>query len=207
MKALLRAASLAGAVALLLVAAGGVVAAGGGTIKGTIRTGESPGTPIADAVVMIDGPSVPAAAGAPHAVMNELHDSLVPPVLAVTVGTTVDFPNSAPQLHNVLSTSAARKFDLGMYGEGEVKSVLFDTPGVVEVRCKVHPKMKGFIVVHANPYVAVSDEQQGSYTIADVPPGTYTLRVWHENLPEEKVPVTIGEGQVRALDVRLKEPR
>jgi plastocyanin len=207
MKTRLRAASLAGAVALLLVAGGGVVAAGGGTITGTIRAGESPGTPIADAVVMIDGPSVLAAAGAPHAVINQLHDSFVPPVLAVTVGTTVDFPNSDPRLHNVFSTSAAKKFDLGMYEQGEVKSVIFDTPGVVEMRCKVHPKMKGFIVVHSNPYVAVSNEQQGSYTIADVPPGTYTLRVWHENLPEEKVPVTIGEGQVRALDVRLKEPR
>ena len=206
MKTRLGAAILAGAIALLLVVPGGVVGAGGGTIKGTIRTAESPGAPIADAVVMLDGPSLPAAAGAPHAVMDQLHDAFVPAVLAVAVGTTVNFPNSDPWLHNVFSTSAAKKFDLGMYGQGEVKSVLFDAPGVVEVRCNVHPKMTGFIVVHPNPYVAVSGRPQGSYTIADVPPGTYTLRVWHENMPEEKVPVTIGEGQVRALDVRLKEP-
>ena len=201
----LRAALLAGTAALLLARAG-VARADGGTIKGTIRAADASGTALANAVVMIDGPSLRAAADAPHAVMSQRDDTFVPPVLAVVVGTTVDFPNGDPRLHNVFSTSPARKFDLGMYGEGEVKSVLFETPGVVEVRCNVHPAMKGFVVVHPNPYLAVSDAQ-GGYTIADVPPGTYTLRVWHAGMPEEQTHVTIGEGQVRALDVRLHDRR
>jgi plastocyanin len=184
----------------------GAAEAGGATVKGTISAGASPGTPVANAVVMIDGPRLPAAAGAPHAVMDQRADTFVPHVLAVPVGTTVDFPNSDPWLHNVFSSSVAKKFDLGMYEQGQVRSVTFETPGIVEVRCNVHPKMKGFVVVHPNPYVAVSDAH-GSYNVTSLPPGDYTLRVWHEDLVEEQIPVSIGEGQVRALDVRLERRR
>jgi plastocyanin len=155
---------------------------------------------------MIEGPSLPAAPDAPHAVMDQRRDTFVPRVLAIPTGTTVDFPNSDPRLHNVFSTSAAKKFDLGMYDQGESKSVTFDVPGVVPVRCNVHPKMEGFVIVHANPYVAVTDAR-GSYTITGVPSGSYQVRVWHESLAEKRVPVVVREGQVQALDVRLEERR
>lgn len=198
-------ASIVVVVALLLAAPAGVAGAAGGTIKGTIR-GKDPAVPIANAVVMIEGPSQPAPAGAPHKVMDQVHNQFAPRVLAIGVGTTVDFPNSDPWLHNVFSTSQAKKFDLGMYAQGKVKSVTFDQPGVVDVRCNVHPKMEGYIVVNANPFVAVTDEQ-GSYSISDVPPGTYKLRVWQEDMKEAQMPVTIADGQVRAIDVKLESRR
>jgi plastocyanin len=181
--------------------------AGGGTgaIKGTITGGAAPGTPVANAAVLLMGPSIPTAADAAHAVMDQRRDSFVPRVLAIAAGTTVDFPNDDPRLHNVYSASAAKKFDLGMYGEGGHKSVTFDVPGVVAVRCNVHPKMEGYIVVHANPYVAVTDAR-GSYTITGVPAGSYTVRVWAERLTEKEVPVVVREGQVQPLDVRLEGP-
>jgi plastocyanin len=197
---------LPAAAALSLLASSVVAGAAGGTIKGTIRGAEADGAPVADAVVMLDGPSVRAAPDAPHAVMDQRQDTFVPHVLAVAAGTTVDFPNSDPRLHNVFSTSPAEKFDLGMYEQGEVKSVTFDTPGVVEVRCNVHPKMRAFVVVHANPYVGVSD-RAGSYTIAGVPPGKYQLRVWQEQRADAKLDVTVGEGQVLPFDLRLERRR
>jgi hypothetical protein len=91
-----------------------------------------------------------------------------------------------------------------MYGEGERKSVTFDTPGVVPVRCNVHPKMGAYIVVHTNPFVAVSDER-GVYTITGVPDGSYMVRIWHERLAERETPVVVREGQIQALDVRLEK--
>lgn len=178
-------------------------ALGAGSVKGTITTGGAPRTPVANAVVMIDGPSVPAAAGAPHAVMDQRQDTFIPRVVVVPTGTTVDFPNNDPHIHNVFTTLKGKQhFDLGMYLQGETKSVTFDTPGVVPVRCNVHPMMEGYVVVHTNPYAAVSDER-GGYTITGVPPGTYTLRVWHERLAERKTPVVVRDDQVQALDIRL----
>jgi plastocyanin len=195
--------TLATAALVLLHAA--LAGAAGGGLKGTVTSGAD-ATPVANAVVMIDGPAARAPAGAPHAVMDQRDDTFVPHVLAVPVGTTVDFPNHDPRLHNVFSTAAAAKFDLGMYAQGETRSVTFDLAGVVPVRCNVHPKMEGYIVVHANPYVAVTDEH-GVYTVRDVPAGSHRARVWHERLAEKTVPVVVREGQVQTLDVRLDKPR
>ena len=111
------------------------------------------------------------------------------------------------QQGNIGLLRAAKKFDLGMYDQGETRSVTFDAPGVVRIGCNVHPKMEAFAVVHPNPYVAVSDPK-GSYTVAGVPEGTYQMRVWHETFGgEQRLPVTIRDGQVQALDVRLAAPR
>lgn len=197
-----RAVAIAGVATTLFVTAGGIARAATGAVKGTVTSGAPATTPVANAVVMIEGPSVPAT-GNSHATMHQKGDTFVPHVLAVPVGTIVDFPNGDPRLHNVYSVSPAKKFDLGMYGEGERKSVTFDAPGVVRVLCNVHPKMEAFVVVHSNPYVAVTDAQ-GSYTITGVPPASYQVRVWHERLPEKQTVVTVREEQVQPLALRLE---
>jgi plastocyanin len=188
--------------AVLLLAPLWAAAAETGAIKGTITSERRPQDPVAGAVVMVEGPAVPAPATARHVVLDQRNQTFVPHVLAVAVGTTVDFPNHDPMLHNVFSASPAKKFDLGMYGEGESRSVTFDAPGVVRIGCAAHPKMEAFVVVHGNPYLAVSDAH-GSYTIEGVPPGTYQVRVWHETLAERTVPVAVRGGAVQPLDVRL----
>jgi plastocyanin len=161
---------------------------------------------VAGAVVLIDAPAAAAAPGAPHAVMDQRHETFVPHVLAVVAGTTVDFPNGDPVLHNVSSASPAKPFDLGMYPEGEVRSVTFDKPGVVAIRCNVHPRMSAFVVVHANPWAAVTDEH-GGYVITGAPPGSYPVRVWHESFDERATAVTVREDVVQPLDVRLEHRR
>src|SRR5262245_5271545 len=108
------------AVVLLLTTT--VADAESGTVKGTVS---STAGPVADAVVMIDTQPQGISADAPHAVMEQHDTTFVPHVLAVPAGTTVDFPNHDPFLHNVVSSSPARRFDLGMYPEGETKSVTF----------------------------------------------------------------------------------
>jgi len=192
------------ALALLVVLALGSSAHAGGAVKGTVTTSDH--APIADSVVMIEGPSVPAPPTAPHLVMEQRHETFAPRVLAVPTGTTVDFPNHDPVLHNVFSASPAKKFDLGMYDPGETRSVTFDTPGVVRIGCNVHAKMEAFILVHPNPYVAMTDAH-GGYTITGVPAGSYQVRVWHESLAERQIPVVVRDGQVEPLDVQLERRR
>lgn len=195
--------SRAALVAVLGLFAVRSAAAGSGTVKGTVTAATGP---VADAVVLIEGPSLAATDRAPHAVVDQRNQTFVPRVLAVSIGTTVDFPNHDTILHNVFAASPAKKFDVGMYDPGETKSVTFDAPGVVRIGCNVHPKMEAFVVVHTNPYVAVSDGK-GAYTVARVPDGSYQLRVWHEKFAEQRVPVTIRDGQVQSLDVRLENGR
>jgi len=187
------------AIALLLVSSAGARTEQTGTVKGTVTTGPDRQV-VADAVVMIEGPAN--GGGTTRTTMNQQHEAFAPHVLGVAVGTTVDFPNGDPVLHNVFSTSPPKRFDLGMYGQGETRNVVFDSPGVVLVRCNVHPRMTGYIVVHSNPYVAVTDAH-GSYTITSVPPGTYTARIWHEELAGRPVPVKVFDGRVTPLDFTL----
>ncbi len=128
-----------------------------------------------------------------RAVLDQKNETFVPYVLAVTVGSTVAFPNSDRVYHNVFSLSKPRRFDLGRYPKGQSRSVRFDQPGVVRVFCEIHSHMSAFILVFAHRYFATTDAE-GRYRIEGIPPGTYTLAVWND-------------GQVRARrEVRLADP-
>lgn len=62
--------------------------------------------------------------------------------LKIKVGDTISFPNGDPFFHNLYSLSSTKIFDLGSYKQGETRRVTFDKPGIVEVRCAIHPSMK-----------------------------------------------------------------
>jgi plastocyanin len=130
---------------------------------------------------------------AKHAVMDQRNETFVPHVLAITTGTTVDFPNSDRIYHNVFSLSKARRFDLGRYAVGRSKSVRFDRPGIIRVFCDIHSHMSAFILVFSHPYFGVTDSN-GRYRIDNVPPGTYTLVAWNEGVTSESRPVTVADG-------------
>ncbi len=135
--------------------------------------------------------------------MDQRDETFVPHVLAITVGTTVDFPNSDHTYHNVFSLSKTRPFDLGRYASGHFKSVRFDRPGIVRVFCDIHSHMSAFILVFGHRYYAVTDED-GRYRIDDVPPGTYTVVVWNELTPQLSKQVTVpGDGGTVELDFTL----
>jgi plastocyanin len=136
--------------------------------------------------------------------MNQEGQAFVPHVLAVTVGTTVDFPNNDVTFHNVFSLSKAKSFDLGRYSRGRSKAVQFDRPGVVQVFCDIHSHMSAYILVFAHRFFAVTDTS-GRFAIDGVPPGTYTLAVWHEGEVRQTRAVTVPEsgGAIEAdFDIR-----
>jgi len=127
---------------------------------------------------------------------------LVPHVLAVPVGSTVSFPNDDPISHNLFSLSSGNAFDLGLYRKGAGKSQRFDTPGVVNVYCNVHPNMSAVIQVLDTPYYAFADAN-GNYAIANVPPGHYRLVAWNEQGGETESPVDVTSSGTVSGQVAL----
>ena len=114
-----------------------------------------------------------------HARMIQKDKTFTPHVLAITVGTTVDFPNFDPIFHNAFSNYNGKTFDLGLYAPQTSKSVVFSKPGIVRVFCNIHASMSAVIAVLETPYFDVT-KKNGSFEIANVPQGEYRLRVFHE---------------------------
>ena len=139
-----------------------------------------------------------------HATMKQENETFVPHVLAIRVGTLVDFPNSDPFFHNVFSLSKTRRFDLGRYAKGRSKSVRFDEPGIVRVFCDIHSHMSAFILVFSHRFFAVTDDQ-GRYHIDRVPAGTYTLTAWYESVAQQSRTVTVpDDGGTVETDFSLR---
>jgi len=138
-----------------------------------------------------------------HAVMDQRNETFVPHVLAITTGTTVDFPNSDRFYHNVFSLSKTARFDLGRYAAGHSRPIRFDHPGIVRVFCDIHSHMNAFILVFSHPFFAMTDEE-GRYRIEGVPPGTYNVVAWNEGTASEPRPVTVPDGGVAELDFTLR---
>ncbi len=174
--------------AITLLAA--CVCAGAGTISGKVSAGKGSSVVYVDA---IPGKTFPAPAKAQ--VMDQKQLLFQPHILAVPVGTTVEFLNSDKVAHNIFwpSVSGNKKMghNMGTWPTGEKRSFKFDTPGVVPLLCNVHPEMSGYVVVTPTPYFAVTDAE-GNYKIADVPNGSYTVSAWHEGMKVQSKPVAVN---------------
>jgi plastocyanin len=129
--------------------------------------------------------------------------SYVPHIQAVPVGTTLTVLNSDTILHNVHAMlGAATVFNMAMPIHNQKIPTNLSKAGLVKLKCDVHGWMNGAIVVTDNPYFAVSGDD-GSFTIGDVPAGTYTVHVWHERLGEADTKVTVAAGGKGMADFKL----
>jgi len=137
-----------------------------------------------------------------HAEMIQKNKTFLPHVLAITVGTTVDFPNRDPIFHNAFSNYNGQIFDVALYPPGTSKSIAFRREGVVRVFCNIHPSMSAVILVLKSPYFAVSDKR-GSVRIPDVPAGSYQLHVFHERATEQTLAGLTRSVEIPAGDLDL----
>jgi plastocyanin len=138
-----------------------------------------------------------------RAVMDQRNETFVPHVLAITTGTTVDFPNSDKFYHNVFSLSKTRPFDLGRYAAGNSRPIRFDRAGIIRVFCDIHSHMNAFILVFSHPFFSLTDID-GRFRIDNVPPGTYNLVAWNEGVSSEPKAVTVPDGGEAELDFMLR---
>lgn len=182
----------------------GLAAQGSGVVTGQVRLQEKGGksTPDLDqAVVWLTGELAPAAV--PDTVeMATENKQFLPRLMVVSAGSTVSFPNHDAFNHNVFSLSPEQPFDLGLYGRGGVKAVTFTTPGVIRVFCNVHAQMRALVVVRETGLVT-QPGADGSFRIEGVPPGDYTLHVWHERAAELSRPLKVTAAGPAPLNLAL----
>lgn len=137
------------------------------------------GHPLPDAVVFLlplDRPAPPSNGAA--ATIDQRGLSFSPQVLVVQTGTEVTFPNSDNVRHQVYSFSPAKRFELKLYAGNHASTERFDRAGVVTLGCNIHDWMLGYVVVVDTPWFGKTGPD-GQLTIDGVPPGRYTLQLWH----------------------------
>jgi plastocyanin len=109
-----------------------------------------------------------------------------PHVVAVRVGTQIEFPNEDPYFHDVFSIYRGKPFDLGLYEGGTARKIKFSKPGVSYIFCNIHPDMSAAVVALASPYYAVTSAD-GSFQISHVPAGHYKMELWYESASDAEL--------------------
>lgn len=109
-----------------------------------------------------------------------------PHVLAIRVGTEVEFPNYDPFFHDVFSIYHGKPFDLGLYESGTVRKVRFSQTGVSYIFCSIHPEMSAAIVALATPYFTITSDD-GRFEIRHLPQGHYKMELWYETASETEL--------------------
>jgi plastocyanin len=118
--------------------------------------------------------------------VEQRNREFLPHLMAISVGSTVSFPNHDTVFHNVFSTSPSGAFDLGLYKVNETRDFTFTKEGIVRIGCNLHANMSAYIAVVAAPAYVVTDDA-GRFVFKHMPPGKYKLKAWSER---SKAPIT-----------------
>lgn len=126
----------------------------------------------------------------------------IPHLLVVPTGSSVDFPNLDPFFHNVFSLFNGKRFDLGLYEAHTHRAVKFDREGVSYIFCNIHPEMGAVIIALSTPYYGIS-RPDGTIIIHNVPSGSYRLRVWAENVDNDRLKALGRDVEISSQDTQL----
>jgi plastocyanin len=156
---------------------------------------------VANVFVRIEGTFAPTPVPAAPVVIDQRSCIYTPRVVGVRVGQRLQIRNADSLLHNVHSSSAAgNSFNVGQPVAGATFDFTPRSPEVMlKLGCDVHRWMVAFVGVMPHPYFDVTGST-GRYTIAAVPPGTYTIRTWHEQFGERAQQVTVRSGAAATID-------
>jgi plastocyanin len=174
---------------------GGMTTAAAGSLE--VQIASPDGTPVEDFAVALE-PSTALRARKAKATILQQDREFSPYLTVVQTGTAVEFPNRDPFKHHVYSFSQPKMFEIKLYAGKPAKPVVFDKPGVVALGCNVHDWMEAYVLVVDTPYFAKTGAD-GRARIANVPAGTYQLKLWHPrltpDLPIRKV--SVGKDTLR----------
>jgi plastocyanin len=169
----------------------------------TIGDHDAPPLPdIRNVVVYIKDAVYHGAPPARRAELRQEHETFTPHTLAITRGSTVDFPNGDPFFHNVFSLSRAANFNLGRYERGQSRGRVFTKAGTVKVYCDIHSHMSATILVFDHPYFTIP-QLDGSFELPAVPVGQYTIVGWHERVGERSERIRVEAGHPVSVELNV----
>jgi plastocyanin len=184
----------------LLLSGGDVFSA---DVRGTVRVTGRSGEPVQ--TIVFAEPLDAAASRPGHFKVSQRNKIFTPRILAVPVGSTVEFPNDDLIFHNVFSLSRPAPFDLGLYRAGSTRSRTFTSPATYRVFCNIHPQMAAIVLVLPTPYIAEAGED-GSFHL-DLPAGRYRLTAWSERAQPVTTEIQVGGAEVRVSEIVIDESK
>jgi hypothetical protein len=127
-----------------------------------------------------------------------------PHLLVVRANQPFEVVNDDPTSHNIHPTPANnREWNKAELPGASVEEAFAREEIAIPVKCNIHPWMRGYIAVLKNPYFAVT-KQDGSFDLPNLPPGTYTIKAWHEKLGTATQTITIGANQTKEISFVFK---
>lgn len=166
----------------------------------------SPAGELANVFVYVKNISGNFPAPATPAVLDQRGCQYHPHVTGVQVGQPLQIKNSDATLHNVHAMPTINAaFNEGQPVQGMVSTKKLDKPELTpfRVKCDVHGWMKSYLAVMPHPFYSVSG-MNGAFTIANLPPGSYTIVAWHEKYGQQEQQITVGAKESKALNFTFK---
>lgn len=140
------------------------------------------------------------------ALLDQVGCKYSPHVTAVQVNQKIQIKNSDSTLHNVHAMPAVNaQFNVGQPVQGMISEKKFDKPELqpFKIKCDVHGWMKSYMAVLPHPFHSVS-QMNGTFSIANLPPGNYTVVAWHEKFGEQEQQVTVGPKEQKQVTFTFK---
>jgi plastocyanin len=131
-----------------------------------------------------------------HALVSQIDCMYSPRIMGVVAGQTIDIKNGDATLHNVHSYKGAETMFNTPQPKGSpiLSKEMPDEPKIVKLACDVHPWMRGFVIVTAHPFFAVSGAD-GTFAIQNVPAGDYTIEAWHSHYGLKTAKIHVDDGK------------
>jgi plastocyanin len=189
-------------VAALLVLASSLAHAGA-SVRGNVDVKRPAGMPAGPVLVYIVG--FDETAPPMQVEIKQVKRHFIPDLVALPAGGRVAFPNGDPFLHNVFSPTAERAFDVGSYKQGDTRTRVFPTRGVIDIYCNIHPEMSATLVVLPNTKFVFADAS-GHFEIKNVPRGTWTLFAFSRHAVQPvSMQVTVPADGATEVTLQLDE--
>ncbi|NRA04518.1 MAG: carboxypeptidase regulatory-like domain-containing protein [Myxococcales bacterium] len=149
----------------------------------------------------LEGKSFPMPEG--DAMLDQKGCTYTPHVQGMRKGQSLAIKTSDPTAHNVhgyakVNRSFNRSQPAGA-GDVSIRMRRDESSPPMKIKCDIHPWMNAYVAVVDHPYYAVTGED-GSFTLANLPAGTYIVEVWHEKYGVMEETITIGDGEAKSIE-------